>query len=506
MRGQIKVAVVGGGAAAVGVLRALEEWAPAADVTMIDHPPKPSGPFERATPPDTWTMDDLRSFHRHLRQDYGLKFPPPKTHFGVGPADQEVEGWGRIWASRERGGLTRYWGASTLPFTDHELKRWPLGAVDLAPYYRRIADLIGIAGRRDALNRYFSEDFVSRPPIRLTALMEAFERTLGGERTADGFTFLGGIGRLAVETRLGHADRCVHCGHCMTGCFTDAVYSSRRDVDRLVTKGVIRQRIDCQVRSFDLKTRTIRLDRDAEPVQLGPFDRIYLCAGCVGTTEITMRSLGLFEGPVMVDNTIYTFPILRLGSPLPERLHTERDLYFALTNLLIACVPSDARSHPAMIQIYPSFDYLWRYFMPVALWPALQPFGRSIRRRVLIARLYVHGAYSQHYAFRIDPAGRLRLHLAKPPPPLQDLFGLWPAIRQVLSRQGFVVPKLKPAQARTSSHYAASLPLAGALVEPTGEIAPGVFVCDSSVFPDGPAVSPTLTIMANACRTAHQSL
>ena len=39
-----------------------------------------------------------------------------------------------------------------------------------------------------------------------------------------------------------------------------------------------------------------------------------------------------------------------------------------------------------------------------------------------------------------------------------------------------------------------------------GEVAPGIYVCDSAAFPDLPAVSLTFTIMAQAHRLAAQSL
>jgi choline dehydrogenase-like flavoprotein len=35
---------------------------------------------------------------------------------------------------------------------------------------------------------------------------------------------------------------------------------------------------------------------------------------------------------------------------------------------------------------------------------------------------------------------------------------------------------------------------------------PGVHLCDSSCFPDAPAVSPTFTIMANAARIARGAI
>jgi hypothetical protein len=60
----------------------------------------------------------------------------------------------------------------------------------------------------------------------------------------------------------------------------------------------------------------------------------------------------------------------------------------------------------------------------------------------------------------------------------------------------------------TSSHYVGAFPFAGTQVPVSsgGEILPNVYVADSSVFPESPAQTLTFTIMANAARTARESL
>jgi hypothetical protein len=39
-----------------------------------------------------------------------------------------------------------------------------------------------------------------------------------------------------------------------------------------------------------------------------------------------------------------------------------------------------------------------------------------------------------------------------------------------------------------------------------GRIAPGLHLADASTFVGSPSISPTFTIMSNACRTVHESL
>ena len=244
----------------------------------------------------------------------GSSFRRPRPTSGISPRSQDVAGWGPIWIGQGRGGLTRYWGGSTLPFTKCELTRWPISTADLHPYYRRIADLIGIAGRRDALNRYFTDDFVNRPPIRVPAVVEALEALAAANNDRD-FDLFAGVSRLAVETRDTQAARCVYCGQCMTGCFTDAVYSSLRDLDRFTAQGLIRQTIAGKWRAFKPRTGSWSSRPPAgRTLWALLIESPDLCAGCLGSIEIGMRSVGRRDGPVMTDNAIYTFPIFDFGS------------------------------------------------------------------------------------------------------------------------------------------------------------------------------------------------
>ena len=77
-------------------------------------------------------------------------------------------------------------------------------------------------------------------------------------------------------------------------------------------------------------------------------------------------------------------------------------------------------------------------------------------------------------------------------------------MRMAMRRGGFRIPPVPPIHQKTNSHYACTLPPGNKLVPvtPGGEVAPGLYVCDSTIFPTLPAVSLTLTIMAQAHRIA----
>jgi choline dehydrogenase-like flavoprotein len=81
-------------------------------------------------------------------------------------------------------------------------------------------------------------------------------------------------------------------------------------------------------------------------------------------------------------------------------------------------------------------------------------------------------------------------------------------IRSALNKDGFFVPPGAQIRQKSNTHYAGTLPYGESIVPVTrdAQIAPGIFVCDASVFPKLPAVSLTFTIMANAHRIAIESL
>lgn len=271
-----KFAVVGSGPAGLGVLTALLDAGYAGRITLFEidrpvHRPEFTG---EPNPEEVAAYYDR--VYRDIWNNQKRKFPPPKTHFAETLPKFEIGGTGKIFRSDTLGGLSSFWGGTALPFTDHELEKWPVRRADLDPHYRRMADVCGISGRADALNRYFGEDFVNRPPIHVTRVFEKMEAAVNEAGARDGVELAAGVNRCMVETRPGAPDSCVRCGECLAGCFRDAIFSTRRTVAAMIADGRI-ELVRGKVRSFDPRTRTVSLDGGGS---FGPFDRIYLAAGC----------------------------------------------------------------------------------------------------------------------------------------------------------------------------------------------------------------------------------
>ncbi len=490
----MKIAVVGGGAAAVGALAGIETWAPDAHVTVFDVGARLSSPS-----PDVaehgFRRESLVPLYRDLRARHGLAFPPPKSHFGETLRKFEVAGKPHLWKSEHRGGLTNIWGGGMFALADRDLEGWPVTAAELEPYYRRIADLVGVCGEPDALDQY-SKSFANRPPLLTSPVIHALRDAVNRGRTRT-WKILAGAGRLALETRQGLPHSCVYSGECMLGCPRESIWSASRELDRLETSGVIDRYVVGRVRT--VRNRTVEVATPNGTEQFGPFDRVFLTAGCIATTEIVMRSLDIQRGLTMRDNAVLSFPIMHVGLT-----RTPDPRYFGLCNLSMLAFGDTGPT--AQVSVYPTFDHLWRYYTPPSMWSVLEPLWRLGRWRLLLARVFFAGDANRAYDFELvkDQLSILPRPLPEIGPKLRSFLG---DLRSAAS-PAFVIPPLPPSGQATSSHYAATLPYGGGILRlgRHGKLAPGTHVADATAFVSAPAISPTFTIMANACRTVYESL
>jgi ferredoxin len=325
--------------------------------------------------------------------------------------------------------------------------------------------------------------------------------------TSDHYRILAGSSRLALETRNENRKACVYCGECMLGCPSEAIWSADREFHRYQASRFISSYIVCRVRY--VKDRRVyyqvRGEESAGDINAGPFDLIYIAAGCIGSTEIVMRSLGISQGPQMLDTALLTFPIFYAGRE--GGLGGGGDRYFSLCNLSMIGIPSDPAEAVAQVSVYPAFDHLWRYYTPDWLWGLMQNVWRIGRWRLMLGRVYLTDAANRTFNFELKD-DRLVIHRG-PSPDISSSYRLFMnSLRQATNHSGFYIPPIPPIGHGTSSHYAGTLPYGDNLVSVPrhGRIAPGVHIADATTFPALPAISPTFTIMANACRTAHESL
>jgi choline dehydrogenase-like flavoprotein len=131
---------------------------------------------------------------------------------------------------RQVGGRTIMWGRQSYRLSDYDLKAathdgfgddWPFSYAELAPYYDRVEEFIGVSGSAEQLPQLPDGKFL--PPMKLTCgewlLKRSIEKRWKDRRLT--------IGRAAILTQR-HNGRaaCHYCGHCDRGCTTFSYFSS----------------------------------------------------------------------------------------------------------------------------------------------------------------------------------------------------------------------------------------------------------------------------------------
>lgn len=138
--------------------------------------------------------------------------------------------------ARQVGGRTIPWGRFTWRFSNYDFKAashdgygddWPISYEDLAPYYDKVEEFIGVNGSYENLPQLPDGKF--QPPMALTCGELVLKKAV--EKFNDPLRRLI-IGRTAILTKTIHKGTpderaaCHYCGHCDRGCTTGSYFSS----------------------------------------------------------------------------------------------------------------------------------------------------------------------------------------------------------------------------------------------------------------------------------------
>ena len=132
------------------------------------------------------------------------------------------------WRGRMLGGRTNHWGRISLRFGPDDFKGhsrdglsedWPISYDDVAPYYDRIDDLIGVFGSNEGLRNHPDGKFLPPPAPRCYELLvkQASDKL--------GVTCIPSRLSILTKPKPGRA-ACHYCGQCGRGCSVKANFSS----------------------------------------------------------------------------------------------------------------------------------------------------------------------------------------------------------------------------------------------------------------------------------------
>lgn len=441
------------------------------------------------------------------------KLASPLMHFVTGRAREfsplAAEGFDVI-QSFGQGGLASAWGAGLYRYDDRDLEDFPIESRDLAPYYDRLTEEIGISGENDDLTPFFGRDELLQKPLRpsdnAAKIMQKYGRKKK-ELNAKGIFI--GRPRLAVltEDREGR-------GTCDYGNLEfwqpglSHIYSPTLTMKKLIRDHKLSYRPGLLVKSWS--RRDSRLIVHAERVKNGESAdfqcrKLVLAAGAVGSARLALQTTKDFKTKLpLLDNPALQFPFVfpaRIGAKL------ERDA-FGLTQLNLVY---DAKRLKGLLQgsllevTSPSRAEFFSHF-PWAAHDNLRLL-RYVLPALAVLQVFFPADASNAATLGLQEDGKLQVRAGQDrfdPDIKKDILRLFRRLGAYsLSSLVVEVPKGQ------SLHYAGTLPMRadpkeGYTCSPDGELygEKDVFVADGSVFPALSAKNLSFALMANAMRTA----
>ncbi len=490
----MRVAIVGTGAAAFGTYLGLKRHAPNIDITFFDcAAPGPEPSFAHRDP-RSWTRQEFRTLHDRMRADGGSSLIPGRSHFGEPVPRFQRRGWRKLWQSAALGGLTRYWSGSVFPFQEDDFDGWPIDRAELAPYYKQISGEISIAGACDQLCDVFGHDVHNGAPVAVSPILQDLSSKFTQGSTSG---VVIGANRLAIDTAPTSEHSCTGCGECFYGCYRQSIFNAHfalsKRVGSIEERTILENVKSVEGRPGKLRVTTVEQDYDG-------FDRVYLAAGCVGSAEIVLRSLGLFQKTTeLLDNLIFVFPIIKLSRLRGKSASAE----VSIANTVLGLLPRSPDERYVHINLAPVPDVLFRNLLPSMVWGHTSGLASIAKNTVAIGKMYLHSDYGGAGQIQLDKNGALEIGCAQKRRLGAPVRKVLSRVRRAMADVGYWVPRNMFIQMRTSSHYAGTLPYGNELVpvHKNGELFAGVHVCDS---PCSPGVLPHRRRL-RSWRTRHVS-
>lgn len=449
-----------------------------------------------------------------LKYSYGSDFPYREAETYV---QREVKD-AAIISSLAKGGLSNVWGAAILPYQACDMTDWPITLEALAPHYRSVLSLMGLAAAKDDLESQFPlySDHYAKPRTSRQIEELLYDMKSGTAKLgAAGFLF--GHSRLAVYAENSYHRECATCGLCLYGCPYGLIYNSALTIEELrqqsnftYVSGVIVKKLE----EFLDNVRVIgQWKTNNEEVTFNA-SRVYVAAGALATTKLILDSMEAYDRTLTLrDSQYFMLPLLRYrGVPhvVDEELHTLAQAFIEISDKVLC----DRTVH---LQMY-GYNDLYKKALETScgyFYPLLRSLSNVFLNRFLLVQGYLHSDVSATISARLRAPGggspsKLILEGG-------DTERSRKIVRKVVAklsknRNSFKAVPLKllmkiglPGQ---GNHSGGSLPMRTSPKEFESDVwgrpygFKRVHVVDSSVFPSIPATTITLSVMANAHRIA----
>jgi ferredoxin len=203
--------------------------------------------------------------------------------------------------SAAHGGLSNTWGAGIRIWDRQHLDLAPIQTQEIYDAAKKLLQKIPFSGDASSLNLPLNSGIVSKQPPSGSVSFESL------------FSVVNQFGN-SFATRTGLAvcvegtNACRGCGECLKGCPYGSIFETSRLFDESLKRSEFKfiEGIVRDLQESDGGT-TVFYETQSQAVESLEFDRVYLCAGAIGTPAILMRSKLLPNQVTVADSQAFYF-------------------------------------------------------------------------------------------------------------------------------------------------------------------------------------------------------
>ena len=186
--------------------------------------------------------------------------------------------------SMAHGGLSNTWGAGIRLWDNESLQDCHIDCAQIYEAAERLLRKIPFSGDANSLNFPKSFDFNSEVRPKGSG---AFDRLLLEDNLASSCK----VTSSALAVSVNGPNACVGCGNCLSGCPYGSIFETSSLFDKQFMRGNF-EFIAATVSHMETTTLGVKVIYKTEQneLQSSDFDRVFLCAGAIGTPSILMRS------------------------------------------------------------------------------------------------------------------------------------------------------------------------------------------------------------------------
>ncbi len=470
--------------------------------------------------PKNWDPAIIDSFKEGVSSD--PKGMQKKLIYGSDFPYQEVENHlpfigtniGSFTPTLAQGGFSNVWGSAVLPYSEKDIKDWPIKVSDLEKYYQSVMSFLPLSSEEDGLLKVFPT--YSKDKQRLTPSKQAKYLLQKMQKNKEIFkknNLFFGSSRLAV-TSGENASNCLYCGLCLYGCPKSIIYSTTSTLKELMLERNFRYLPGFIVTKVEEEKKIVKIlgyQRTNKESFLLEGDKVYLAAGVVSSARIILNSKSSFNKVLTLKASEYflvpMFSKKRIADVEKERMHT-------LSQVFIECFDSNISEHTVHMQLYTYSDLYKKALNKMFSWakPVFGLIEAQILGRMLAMQGYLHSNNSSTIELSFD--GK-KLQMKGIINPLAKL-----RIKKLITKLNrlnrftdliFIKPMLQVGLPGEGRHVGGSFPMSLNPSDLETDLLgrpfswENIHLVDASVFPNVPAPTITFTAMANAQRIADLS-